>query len=149
MCHFPPIWDTIPSKGPSWCWDKKSLKPKILILDQFCFQRKFLLQRGKYKKKIYQQKPHLNRIGRPEGGALMLCDDTRVQQEQERLLFWQQLSQWKAKDSVYHPFSTPYFLFRLWNRLLPLLMKTCIWLARVAAPECDSLLTAEKLFFFL
>ena len=78
----------------------------------------------------------------------MLCDDTRVQQEQERLLFWQQLSQWKAKDSVYHPFSTPYFLFRLWNRLLPLLMKTCIWLARVAAPECDSLLTAEKLFFF-
>ena len=77
----------------------------------------------------------------------MLCDDTRVQQEQERLLFWQQLSQWKAKDSVYHPFSTPHVLFPLWNRLLPLLMKTCIWLARVAAPECDSLLTAEKLFF--
>ena len=38
-------------------------------------------------KRINKQKPQLNRVGRPKGGALMLCDDSRAQKEDKRLLF--------------------------------------------------------------
>ena len=37
--------------------------------------------------KINNQKSHFTRIGRPEGGALMPCDDNRSQQEEETSLF--------------------------------------------------------------
>lgn len=41
------------------------------------------------KKKITnKQKPQLNRFRRPEFEALMLHDDSRVQQEEERILFF-------------------------------------------------------------
>lgn len=39
--------------------------------------------------KISKQKPHLIRAGRPEGGALTLCDDCRAQQEKITPLSWQ------------------------------------------------------------
>ena len=35
-----------------------------------------------------KQKPQLNRFRRPEFEALMLHDDSRVQQEEERILFF-------------------------------------------------------------
>ena len=38
-----------------------------------------------YKRNI--QKPQLNRAKRPEGGALMPCNDSRAQKEEERLFF--------------------------------------------------------------
>ena len=46
---------------------------------------KDLDQKGEMKK-INKQKPQLNRVGRPEGRALMPCDDSIAQQEKERLL---------------------------------------------------------------
>ena len=43
---------------------------------------------------VNEQKTQLSGVGRPEGGALMPYKDSRDQQEQ-RLLFWKWLSQWK------------------------------------------------------
>ena len=45
---------------------------------------KDLDEKGKKK----EQKLQLNRIGRPEWGALTLCNNSRVQQEEEKLLFF-------------------------------------------------------------
>ena len=54
-------------------------------------------------KKINKQKPHLNRVGRPDCGAPMPCKDSREGQEEEKppLLSWRALSQWKVRDSMF------------------------------------------------
>ena len=78
-----------------------------------------------------QSKPQLNRGGRPEGGALMPCDDTRAQQE-ERPFF-------KGKDSakekpwilcLLQPSQLPFPLYK--SMFLPCYARTCTWVIMVA-----------------
>ena len=45
-------------------------------------------------KKINKQKPQLNRVGRPEGGAVTLCNNSRAPTGRRKaFLQWQKLSQ--------------------------------------------------------
>ena len=51
------------------------------------FWRAEIFYIGEVCKRLIKQKPQLNRVGSPEGGAPTPCDDNRVQQEERRLFF--------------------------------------------------------------
>ena len=101
------------------------------------FSEKDLDQTKKILKKNNKQKPQLNRVIRPEEGALSACDDSRTQQGEERLLFF------PGKDSVnekawtlfyYGPLN--FFFFSVKAFSFPCCVEPCMWLAlHVADPK--------------
>ena len=92
-----------------------------------------------YCKTIYKQKPQLNRIGWPEGGALI----PRVHSPTGRRKTWQGSANDKPWTLVYC--SPPNFLFPSVKAFsLPCPSRTCTWLAD---SDCSSLLIPNKPIF--
>ena len=142
LCTFPPMWDIIPRKGPSWqLRGNKPLNLEKLTLAQQCFQRKIVIKGGKSKKLINRNL----KKGRPEGGGLMPYDYSRAQHKADRLLFF------PGKDSanekpwilcLLEPSQVPFPSYKVFS--FPCIAHTLLWLQ---IPNYNFLLILNKPIF--
>ena len=84
--------------------------------------------------KINKQKLQLNRVERPEGGALKPCDNSRAQQEKERFYFFPGKDSAKKSHGLFFYYSLPPSFFSL-KKEVPFPLGTCTWLTMGADTE--------------
>ena len=86
--------------------------------------------------KTNEQKPHLNRVGPPERGALPLCDNGTAQEEEEKLLFISGQDSANESHRLTVWCNPPDFLLPSIKQFShPGWARTCTWPAMVAGPE--------------
>ena len=113
---------------------KMPLKLENLTLDQQCFQRKILIKRQKCKK-INKQKPQLNRMGRPEGGTLIFCNNSSAHKKKKDSFSFLSRTQPMKSHGLFVYYSLPNFLFTSIKVFFNCLAGTCTRLTMVADPE--------------
>ena len=73
-CTLPSMWDNTPRKAPSWHWETKSPWNWKNLSRSEMLSETDIDNKGKICK-TNKWKPQLNRVGRPEGKALMPWDN--------------------------------------------------------------------------